>query len=201
MPVSTAGLVAIILFGLFMINWMATDDDGFLTLIDSFNLVVHEFGHPFFAIFGEWPQWWGGTWMQVLVPSVILGVFWFQRSALSVAFAGIWLAENFHYIAYYMADARAQVLPLAGGGEHDWTTILDHHGLLHRDTAIAAQVEKIAYIGVAGFMLFAFAVWLIQRQRRAAAPPSAAAQPQPHAAPPPQQLTSAPPPQQYEPPA
>jgi hypothetical protein len=169
MPVNTAGLVAIILFGLFVINWMATDEDGFLTLIDSLNLVIHEFGHPFFGVFGEWPGWWGGTWMELIVPAAIAGVFWYQRSALSVAFAGIWFFENFHYIAWYMADARTQELPLAGGGEHDWAAILSHHGLLQSDTAIAANINKFGYIGIVACLCFAVAVWLLQRGAAAAA--------------------------------
>jgi hypothetical protein len=177
-PVSTAGLVALIGFALFLMRWMKTDTDGFLVIVDSVNLAIHEFGHPFFGIFGEVPQWWGGTWMELLVPAVICGVFIYQRSALSAAFAGIWFFENFHYISVYIADASTEALPLAGGGEHDWNWLLTHYGHLHADTEIAAKVNAIAYVGIVACLVFAAAVWVIQRSRQqeAGAPQRVASQ-------------------------
>jgi hypothetical protein len=164
-PVSGAGLVALTVFALVLMRWMSTDPDGYLRILDDINLVIHEAGHPLFSIFGEWPSWWGGTLMQLLVPGAIAGVFWYQRSALSAAFAGIWFFENFHYIAWYIADARTQELPLAGGGEHDWATILGHHGLLAKDTAIAANVNKFGYVGIVVCLIFVAAVYFQQRSR------------------------------------
>lgn len=164
---SAAGLAALAVFGLILMRWMATDGDGYLRILDDLNLIIHEAGHPLFSIFGEWPGWWGGTLMQLLVPGVVVGVFWFQRSALSAAFAGIWFFENLHYIAWYMADARTQELPLLGGGEHDWAAILGHHGLLAQDTAIASVVNKVAYAGITACIAFAVVVYLQQRSRTA----------------------------------
>ncbi len=41
-----------------------------------------------------------------------------------------------------MADARTQILPLVGGGEHDWTTIsLPAGALFDYDTVIAGLVS------------------------------------------------------------
>jgi hypothetical protein len=53
------------------------------------------------------------------------------------AVAGAWLFENLLNIARYMADARAQILPLVGGGEHDWTNIFSRWDVLASDTLIA----------------------------------------------------------------
>jgi len=47
-----------------------------------------------------------------------------------------------------MADAREQVLPLVGNGEHDWTEIFSRWHVLHRDTGIAAFISIVAWIGV-----------------------------------------------------
>lgn len=165
MPVSGVGLAVLLVFGLFLMRWMAHDADGFLVPVDSLNLAVHEFGHPFFSPLGHWPMVWGGTWMELIVPAALAGVFVFQRSALSAAFCGIWFFENFHYIARYMADARAMELPLAGGGEHDWNELLFHYGLLLKDTEIAAKVNAVAYVGIVVCMIFATAVWMLQRVR------------------------------------
>ncbi|MFT4050135.1 MAG: hypothetical protein QM648_09920 [Solirubrobacterales bacterium] len=168
-PVSAAGLAAIFVFAAYLLWRMSSDADGYLTIIDDINLVIHEFGHPFFSVFGEWPQWWGGTWMELIVPAVIAGVFWWQRSVLSFTFAAIWFFENFHYIARYIADARAMELPLAGGGEHDWNTLLAHYGQLQNDTQIAHWVNVIGYVGIFASLGFATLVWLQQRGRAEAA--------------------------------
>jgi len=47
-----------------------------------------------------------------------------------------------------MADARVQILPLVGNGEHDWTEIFSRWHVLHRDTGIAGSVSILAWIGV-----------------------------------------------------
>lgn len=166
-PVSGWGLIALIAFALILMRWMATDADGYLRIVDDINLVIHEAGHPLFGIFGELPGWWGGTLMELLVPGAIAVAFWFQRSALSLAFALIWFFENLHYIAWYIADASLEALPLLGGGEHDWNFLLTHYDLLQQDAQIANVVDTMSYVGIAGSLVFAAAVWLLQRSDRA----------------------------------
>ena len=68
----------------------------------------------------------------------------FIYSALGV----VWLMQNFLNIARYMADARAQVLPLVGGGEHDWAHILSRWGSLQADTLLAWRLSTFAWLGV-----------------------------------------------------
>lgn len=166
-PVSGWGLVVLIAFALFLMRWMATDSDGYLRIVDDINLVIHEAGHPLFGFFGELPGWWGGTLMELLVPGAIAVAFWFQRSALSLAFAAIWFFENLHYIAWYIADASIEALPLVGGGEHDWNFLLTHYGLLQQDTQIAHVVNTLSYVGIVASLVFAAGVWLMQGSDRA----------------------------------
>jgi hypothetical protein len=167
MPVSGGGLIALIIFSVLLLRWMSTDSDGYLRIVDDINLVIHEAGHPIFGIFGETPMWFGGTWMELLVPAAIAVVFWYQRSALSAAFAAVWFFENFHYIGWYMADATDQLLPLAGGGEHDWNTIFSKYGVLDKDQQISHVVTTIGYVGIVASLVFAVAVWLVQRSHSA----------------------------------
>lgn len=162
-PISGVGLVVLLLGCGWLFMLLATDEDGFLQILDSFNLVIHEFGHPFFGIFGETPMWWGGTLMQLIVPAVIAFAFWWQRSALSLAFAGVWFFENFLNIGRYIADARAMELPLVGGGEHDWNTILADLGRLQQDQQIASVVNLIGWVGMFACVGFAIVAWLSQR--------------------------------------
>jgi len=73
------------------------------------------------------------------------------------AVTGFWFFENFLNIARYMADAVAQVLPLVGGGEHDWTNIFSRWGVLSSDTTIAAFVAGVGWLGMIG--VWGWLVW------------------------------------------
>lgn len=42
-----------------------------------------------------------------------------------------------------MKDARAQALPLVGGGEHDWTEIFGRFGVLAHDVGIGNSVRLL----------------------------------------------------------
>ncbi len=122
--------------------------DGWIPILDSLNLVFHEAGHPLFSPFGETLHILGGTLMQLLVPALVAGSCWYKRQALGAALAGVWFFQNGFNIARYMADAREQVLPLAGGGEHDWGTLFGQWGVLPKDLAYAATVRGLAWIGI-----------------------------------------------------
>lgn len=162
-PVTSGGLTATLAGCAWLMLAIWRDDDGFLSILDSFNLILHEAGHPLFSVFGESAALWGGTWMQLLIPLVVAGAFWQQRAALSLSIAMWWFFQNFLNVARYMADARAQELPLIGGGEHDWTNILSRHGLLEDDTAIASVVRAVGWIGMFVSLAAAVALWQLSR--------------------------------------
>ena len=110
-PVGTPAAVALgILFAL--VAWFdATARPVWVPVLDSVNLIFHESGHPVFGLLpGETIAILGGTLMQLAVPLMVGGSFWWKRQAAGFGFAGFWLFQNFHNIAAYMADARAQEL-------------------------------------------------------------------------------------------
>ncbi|MEW6681492.1 MAG: hypothetical protein AB1451_01005 [Nitrospirota bacterium] len=125
-------------------------ESGWVRIIDDANLVFHEAGHPIFGILGSTLGLYGGTLGQLAIPAGIAAAFWARREAVGVAVTGFWFFENFLNIARYMADARAQVLPLVGGGEHDWTTIFSRWGVLSSDTAIAGFAAGVGWLGMIG---------------------------------------------------
>ena len=88
--------------------------------------------------------------MQLLVPALFLGYFWRRDDRHAATVMMWWIAQNLWNIYPYIADARAEALPLVGGGEHDWAYLLGRLGLLRADRTIAGTVH------VAGLMLF---VW------------------------------------------
>jgi hypothetical protein len=57
-----------------------------------------------------------------------------------------WLGQNCWNISVYVRDARAQELPLVGGGEHDWALLLDQMGWLERDQALGRAVYVVGAI-------------------------------------------------------
>ena len=128
---------------------LKTDDDGFLFVVDHANLVFHEAGHVIFGILGRTLGLYGGTLGQLTIPLIVGVAFRIQREPVSFAIAGVWFFQNFLNIARYMADARAQRLPLVGGGDHDWTNILSRWGALASDTAIANVVTAAGWLGMA----------------------------------------------------
>ncbi|MBX7143602.1 MAG: hypothetical protein K1X79_04055 [Oligoflexia bacterium] len=132
---------------------------GWVTFaIQGLNLWIHEAGHAYLAWAGEVLHVAGGTILQLLFPSLFL-FFSFRCSARFCSILAIyWLGLNFAHIAPYIADARAQALPLLGGGEHDWHFLLGRWGLLARDTELANLCWWLGAICLAAFILFGLKV-------------------------------------------
>jgi hypothetical protein len=158
-PVGTGALIAASLTYALLCLLALTGEQGWIPLLDGANLLFHEAGHPLFGVFGwEALSVLGGTLMQLLVPTLVTGSFWLKRDTVGTASAGLWTCENLLNIARYVADARAQVLPLVGGGEHDWTDLLSRWGLLAQDTAVAQGIRTVGWLG-----LLACWAWLAWR--------------------------------------
>ena len=147
-PVSRFKLIVFSL-GLGIIAFvLLKSESGCVFLLDGANLLFHEAGHLVFGILGPTMGLYGGTLGQFVFPIVVIIGFWRQRTAVSFAAGWIWFFENFFSVARYMADARAQVLPLVGGGEHDWFNIFLRWHVLDCDITIAAIVLNCGWVGI-----------------------------------------------------
>jgi hypothetical protein len=105
----------------------------------------------------------GGTILQLSVPLMLAAFFIFQRQIPGTAFCLFFFFEQFLPIATYMADARAQELPLltVGDGDyviHDWAYLFGRLGVLEHDTAIAHAVRVLGWVG-----MIATVAWMIWR--------------------------------------
>ena len=163
-PVSRPALVAWLIFYAGFLVYAFSAHGGFL-FIDSANLVVHEGGHNLFYWFGPTLGLWGGTLLQWLVPFLLAVYFFAERQTTGFVFCLFFFFENWLYTATYMADARAQVLPLVTTGdpdlvEHDFFRIFSSLGVLDHDTQIAAVVRLLGWCG-----MIACVVWLAMRLR------------------------------------
>lgn len=164
-PVTTGRLLAALAAAGIVMLVELLGQEGWVPILDSLNLVFHEAGHPLFGVFGHTIGFLGGTLMQLLVPLLVLGACLGKREAAGIGLAGVWFFQNFLNIARYMADARAQELPLVGGGEHDWGTLLGQWGLLAQDTAIARCVRILGWTGMLGCLAWLLWRWLQDRNR------------------------------------
>lgn len=157
-PVSTPALVAWLVFYVGFLAYAFSAHGGFL-FIDMANLVVHEGGHNLFMWFGPTLHLWGGTLLQWLVPFLLAAYFLKQRETAGFVFCLFFFFENWLYTATYMADARAQVLPLVTTGdpdfaEHDFYRIFTNLGVLSYDTKIAAVVRLLGWCGMIGVVIW-----------------------------------------------
>ena len=164
-PVSLAGVAAAAAFaGLILL--CAVFNDGWVPLLDSANLALHEAGHPLAGILSERLAVYGGTLMQLVFPAACMVEFARRREPTSLAICSIWLAENLLNIARYMADARAMLLPLVGGDDvmHDWNTILFRWRLLQKDVLLANGLRVLAWLLIASALAYLFVRWRRERE-------------------------------------
>ncbi|MCW5624670.1 MAG: hypothetical protein KIT73_08155, partial [Burkholderiales bacterium] len=117
--VSGPAVIGVALFAAYCM-WLGNTGQRWVHLLDGANLAFHEAGHPFFGLLYEPLGVYGGTLGQLVFPVAAAATFWFRRHAASFACMLVWFCENLWNIARYMADARAQELPMVGGCEHDW---------------------------------------------------------------------------------
>jgi hypothetical protein len=161
-PIPRAALVAWVAFYLLFL-YQAARGQGLLLLIDGVFIPIHEGGHLLFRMFGEFVMVAGGTALQLLVPFWLALYFFFRRQLQGVAFCLFFMFEQFLPIATYMADARAQELPLLTVGDaeyviHDWAYLFGKLGLLEHDTQIASAVRAMGWLGMIGVL-----IWLVWR--------------------------------------
>jgi hypothetical protein len=157
-PLTSARLGAFLIGAAVFLVVILKSEPGFVMILDFANLLFHEAGHPIYGMLSERLTVYGGTLGQLTFP-VVLGIsFWRKAEPIPFAVSWIWFFENFLNIARYMADARAQVLPLVGSGDHDWNEIFLRWNVLSHDTSIAAITRTIGWIGMA-----APVSWIIYR--------------------------------------
>lgn len=167
-PVTLSSLVAVAAFAAICLGFHAIGDQAWVPVLDSANLAIHEAGHPLTGLMSDRLAVYGGTLFQLAFPVAVAVHFRRRGHAAGTAAGVVWLGENLLNVARYMADARAQELPLVGGGDHDWTEILGRWHLVQWDTRLAGILRLVAVL------LISWAVWWLYRQWQASRQPGAA---------------------------
>ena len=155
----------LLFFALFL--YQARQGEGILLMMDLVFIPVHEGGHLLFRMFGEFVSVAGGTFLQFFAPAALALWFIFHRQIQGTAFCAFFFFEQCLPTARYMADARAQELPLLTVGDadyviHDWNYLFGKLGVLDHDIQIAGFVRLIGWAGMIGTM-----AWMTWRSLRA----------------------------------
>ncbi|MGA8267123.1 MAG: hypothetical protein WB787_05130 [Candidatus Acidiferrales bacterium] len=158
--------VWLVFYALFLIQ--AARGSGPFLMIDLVFIPIHEGGHLLFRHFGEFIAVAGGTFLQLLVPVLLAIQFAFQRQLQGVTYCMFFFFEQLLPTATYMADARAQELPLLTVGDadyviHDWNYLFGALGVLDHDIQIASFVRAIGWVG-----MFGMVAWFTWRSLRGA---------------------------------
>lgn len=152
-PVTRPAALGLVAFAAWIIWGHCFTQDHWLALLDSANLALHEAGHPLVGLFFPRLSVYGGTLFQLLFPALFMHHFHRQGQRTGWLAALMWLGESLLNVARYMKDARAQVLPLVGGGDHDWTEIFSRWGVLGSDVRIGTLTALL------GLCLVAWGLW------------------------------------------
>ena len=109
---------------------------GWVPLLDWATVTIHEAGHPIIGLlFGQNMMVYGGSLFQLSFPLIFAVHFLRLKQAAGFCFSIAWEASALHALGRYVADSRAQELPLVGNGDriHDWNEILGRWNLLAYD--------------------------------------------------------------------
>jgi hypothetical protein len=164
-----ARLAFLIILALYGVASLRSPGDG--RLLDGVDLAIHETGHLVFAPFGEFVTALGGTLLQLLLPATFVVYFLRRKERFGAAVCLWWVAQNCWNISVYVADARAQELPLVGGGEHDWFYLLSDLRMLENDLALARTVHAVGVLLFGASLVLGLAATLVVRAPEPAGEP------------------------------
>lgn len=142
----TSKLVVAIVASLYFF-WCAYDPYQW-HLIDGVNLVIHEAGHLIFSFLGEFMMIAGGSLLQVIMPALFVGYFWYHAKYFSAALVLFWVGESILNVSVYAGDSLALQLPLLGGQDsvHDWNYLLSSLNLLPATAKVAGAIRLLGTI-------------------------------------------------------
>lgn len=118
---------------------------------------VHEVSHLVFMFLPPILTAAAGSLSEIVFTSLIVVAAIKGKSYWAVVFGLLWVMMAFISMGNYMADARAQLMPLAGPSPdpvHDWSFVFGELGWLSADVAIGTTMKVIGWIIGAFALLF-----------------------------------------------
>jgi hypothetical protein len=138
--------------------WIAFVRGARVPLLSLVDLGFHELGHLLTYPFPDVVTALMGSVTQVAVPAGLALYFLLvRRDQLGGGLCLAWAATSARDVSVYVADARAQALPLLGDGIHDWGFVLGRFHALQSAGWIAAAVKALGLVLL--LMGFALCAW------------------------------------------
>ena len=168
----TAALVLVAVWGVFLARENYTDPDG--NFMHSILLPIHEAGHVFFRLFGEFMMVAGGSLFQLLLPFGIGVAFYVkQRDPFGAAMCLWWTGASLVDLSPYIYDALYPKLTLLGGstgengGPHDWIYILEKFGWIQRAQGLGTFTHHLGVVVMMGAVAWGVSwLWKMAPSRR-----------------------------------
>ncbi|MEX0776810.1 MAG: hypothetical protein WD042_13990 [Phycisphaeraceae bacterium] len=143
--------IAVLVWMLYLaVRYLLTPEH--MSVISWISVALHEAGHFITGVCLPLPVVVAaGTLFQWAAPLAVAAHFVRQRDWFAVSLSGVWLAISLYLSAPYIADARAQALPMARPfgidvDIHDWDYMLGGLGLLRWDATLARAVALAAFV-------------------------------------------------------
>lgn len=162
LALTIAQLATVVAFALCCLGFHWFSASGWVPMLDSANLALHEAGHPLIGILSPQLAVYGGTLFQLAFPLAFIWHFYREANLVGSAAATVWLGENLLNVARYMADARAHLLPLVGSGDHDWTEIFSRWDVLAQNKLLAGLTHGIGVVIMLGACIWLYRHWHAQ---------------------------------------
>ncbi len=165
-PAPSGPAVAALVAGAALLARSALQHGFLAAVVDGFDLVVHEAGHPILGLLGSrFLMFLGGTLAQLTLPVVAALAFLSRRQPASFAAALVWLGFSLVNVGTYAADGQARALPLlaADADAHDWWNMLGMLGLRAHAPAIGAAIAAAGWALQALAPGWALARWIAAR--------------------------------------
>ncbi len=150
----------------YTVSGFLNHQDWLMMFLHNVNLIFHEAGHTLLILFGQFIYILGGSLVQIAIPAILSGYFWFTRQRYASAIALWWMGQNFMDVSIYIKDAQARALPLLGGENviHDWHFLLVQMNLLPQ-TQLIGNLSLILGIAIALSSVVLGLVWSRRSQR------------------------------------
>ncbi len=123
-------------------------DNVFLAGMYFIQFGVHEVSHLVFAFLPPIFTAASGSVGEIAFTGLILFATLRQKAYFAAIFAALWVMLAMTSAGRYIADAKAQLMPLTGPGEnpqHDWQFVLGQMGWLENSAIIG---DCVRYLGV-----------------------------------------------------
>ena len=157
-------LVFVAVWGVLLARENYTDPDP--TFMHQILLPIHEAGHVFFRILGEFMMVAGGSLFQLLLPFGIGVAFYVkQRDPFGAAMCLWWTGASMVDLAPYIYDALYPKLTLLGGGTgenggpHDWIYLLERFHAIQSAQKLGTFTHHLGFVVMVGSVAWG-AAWL-----------------------------------------